>query len=159
MAITRFDQYIKPGSIYRSFPEMGYKEYEFDSTHSIQDIEESIFKNSINTQRKKNDEKILRDSKFNEEKFIKNINFNLSIFGIIFFISNAIPILGIIYFGSEFFIPYILKSPTIFYIFKNQASLPNLLRSMGREKFIPRFASQSKSPMFTTNTSTLLLPS
>ena len=52
-----------------------------------------------------------------EEKFMKNISLNISTFGIIYFLSNFIPVLSIIYYFHEYFVPLYLLKPTIIHIF------------------------------------------
>jgi acetyltransferase-like isoleucine patch superfamily enzyme len=64
-----------------------------------------------------------------ESKFVKNLGLNISIFGFIYFFSNLIPVLSIIYFWNEYFFPLYLHSPNFFQIFLDIQSLLTFLFS------------------------------
>ncbi len=121
MSVTKFNQTIKLNSIYMGYPAEELN-FDKDSMFSIQNIKETISKNSDCNQ-KIIEKTIKKKMKPPEKKFVKNLKFNLFIFGLLYFISNVIPILGVIYFGFEFFIPYFLQSPSFYYIFLNVHSL------------------------------------
>lgn len=118
MSATKLDQNLKPNSYYSGFPIEPLNiqvNYSSDSIGKLRWEQTTNFK-SI----KKNNSK---QNKKQKEKFVRNLNFDLFIFAIIYFISNAIPILGIIFFCSELFIPFFLQSPNILFIFTNPLSL------------------------------------
>ena len=52
-----------------------------------------------------------------EEKFVKNLPLNVLTFGIIYFLSNIVPILGTFYYFNEFILPIYLLKPTIIHVF------------------------------------------
>jgi len=107
MSETKFNQRIK------SDPGLN-----ISSIDSIQIINDIFSKNNTiqyDNQYKGNP---LRNRK-QSEKFVKNLTFDITIFGISYFFSNAIPILGSIYFVIIFFFPFFLQSPSFFTIFKN----------------------------------------
>ena len=118
MSITRINQKLKPYSIYGGIPAKKIKKREGDSLLSAQNIEKNIFNNKNGKIQKKEKNEI----KVQDNKFMKNMHFNLFSFGLIFFISNAFPIIGIIYYSLEFFIPCFLQNPNLFNILKNPVS-------------------------------------
>ena len=123
MSVTKYNQKLKPYSIYIGFPIEPLNFQDKFSSNSIERLRETLSKSFKNFDENEDKNKLNQNKSSQEEKFIKNLNFDLFIFGIIYFVSNAIPILGIIYFGLEFFIPYFLTSPNIFFIFRNSPSL------------------------------------
>ncbi len=127
MSVTKYNQKLKPNSIYLGFPVEKYKT-EINTIPSIQKLKETIFNNNIFNQsiKYKNKSQKLR---FQEKKFVKNLKFDLFIFGIIYFLSNLIPVLGVIYFSIELFIPYFLQIPNFFSLFTNIPSLVIFLTS------------------------------
>lgn len=62
-----------------------------------------------------------------EDKFVKNLTYNITTFGIVYFFSNFIPVLSIIYFCNEFFFPLYLHSPNLYQVFLNIQSLITFL--------------------------------
>jgi acetyltransferase-like isoleucine patch superfamily enzyme len=118
MSSTKFNQNLKSNSIYNGFPLKSLT----NSNNSIEKIKKGLFETIQRTYNSdnENDQKQKNNS---EHKFLKNLNYNLFIFAIIYFTSNAIPILGIIYLGSEFFIPHFLQCPNFLSIFNNSHTL------------------------------------
>jgi len=122
MSGTKFCQILKSNSTYTGFPT---KQLENQVNFTIDSIERlrKTFTNIDNFDAEIGNGVELEQINPEEEKFIKNLKFNLLIFAIIYFFSNAVPIVGITYFGSEFFIPFFLQSPNIYSIFTNVLSL------------------------------------
>ncbi|MFX1386788.1 MAG: acyltransferase [Promethearchaeota archaeon] len=122
MSATKVNQTLKSNSHYTGFPINPVNFQDRYSNDSIEKLRETIFKMLKNNDEweEKSDSK---QKKLQREKFEKNLIFDLFIFGTVYFVSNAIPILGIIYFGSELFIPFFLQSPNIYSIFTNSLSL------------------------------------
>lgn len=117
MSATKLNQTLKPNSEASGFP---IKSLSIQKRYSSDSIEKLSRNLSKNFKGKKID---LNQNIKQKSKFVKNLKFDLFIFAIIYFVSNAIPILGIIFFGTELFIPFFLESPTILSIFTNPLSL------------------------------------
>jgi len=115
MSLTKFNQKIDIDSDLNS----DFNNFSLDSIQRINDI---LFKD-INFQAENRLIDNLPPDKLKTEKFVKNLNFNLFIFGVLYFFSNAIPILGIICFVNKLFFPLFLQSTNFFAIFKNINSL------------------------------------
>lgn len=126
MSVTKFNQKFKPQTVYAGFPPKIIKTHEThenDFPHSFQNLEEEIFNCTIDQiqNRKK------KGLRIQNKKFVKNLNFNLLIFGIIYFLSNLFPFLGVFYFGIEFFFPNFLQSPNLFSVVCEITSLTTFL--------------------------------
>ncbi len=122
MSATKFSQTLKSDSIYAGFPIERLKNQDYSTYDSIEKLRETLT-STINFKDDSCDDVKLNLNRLQGEKFMKNLKYDLLIFGLIYFLSNAIPILGIIYFGSELFIPFFLQNPNLFSIFTNVLSL------------------------------------
>ena len=112
MSITKFNQILDPNSSYRGNLA--------EEIHMSPSGLEQIFNDA---ELKEN----LITSKNPEDKFVKNLTYNITTFGIVYFFSNFIPVLSIIYFCNEYFFPLYLHSPNLFEVFTNIQSLLTFL--------------------------------
>jgi len=123
MSVSKFNQKFKPHTAYTGFPAKIIVTHENDFLSSLHNLEEEIFNYPMDQIHKKEN----KGSRIQNKKFVKNLSFNLSIFGFIYFISNLFPFLGVFYFGIEFFFPNILQSPNLFSIICEITSLTTFL--------------------------------
>ena len=112
MSVTKFNQILDPNSSYRGNLAEEIHNPPSDLMQIFNDIE---LKENSNT------------SINPEDKFVKNLTYNITIFGIVYFFSNFIPVLSIIYFCNEYFFPLYLHSPNLFQIFVKIQSLLTFL--------------------------------
>ncbi len=105
MSLAKFNQTIKIDS--------DFKMHSIDSNQGLK----YVFSKVININGN------ILPEKSKAEKFVKNLNFNLFTFGVLYFFSNVIPILGSIYYINTFFFPFYLQSSNFFSIFLNINSL------------------------------------
>ncbi len=122
MSATKLNQTLNPNSGFFGFPIEPFDIQEINSNDSIERLRREQTKNF-----KKSNEKVktiaLKQKPKQNKKFVRNLNSDLLIFAIIYFVSNSIPILGIIFFGAELVFPFFLQSPNILYIFTNPLPL------------------------------------
>ncbi|MFX0083126.1 MAG: hypothetical protein ACFE94_15370 [Candidatus Hodarchaeota archaeon] len=114
MSVTKFNQILYPHSSYQG------------------NLAEQIHTSNSDLIRIFNDKRMKESSNISidfENKFVKNLAFNITTFGIIYFFSNLIPVLSIIYFWNEYFFPLYLNSPNFNQIFVNIQSLLTFLFS------------------------------
>ncbi|MFX1344246.1 MAG: hypothetical protein ACFFAI_04010 [Promethearchaeota archaeon] len=110
MSLTKFHQFLEPNSS--------------QNQNLLEEIQRSPSDFFLNLNELKNNSK----SSLNpEDKFVKNLTYNISTFGFIYFCSNFIPVLGIIFFCKEYFFPFYLSSPNFFQIHANIQPLLILL--------------------------------
>ncbi|MFX1364684.1 MAG: DapH/DapD/GlmU-related protein [Promethearchaeota archaeon] len=107
MSLTKFNQEIKLDSDSVSLA--------ITSTPKLNQILSKKKDNNINSNLNENTIPVKQKS----EKFIKNLKFNISIFGFLYFISNSIPILGLWYYLSRVFQPIFLRNSNFLTIFIN----------------------------------------
>jgi len=112
MSITKFNQILDPNSSYLGNLAEEIHKSPSDLMQIFNDVE---LKENLNT------------SKNPEDKFVKNLTYNITTFGIVYFFSNFIPVLSIIYFCNEYFFPLYLHSPNLFQVFLNIQSLLTFL--------------------------------
>jgi acetyltransferase-like isoleucine patch superfamily enzyme len=117
MSTTKLNQKLNANSIYFGDPLEKLRNSSTDSIQTFKNIDFRIFSPQRDTLILK------RPDKKPEEKFVKNLSFGLFSFAIIYFTSNCIPILAIVYFSYEFLIPYFLNSPNLLSIFIDFQSL------------------------------------
>lgn len=111
MSVTKLNQRLESNSIYSGDP---LEKLSQNPTDSIS--KEIIFQNytpEFNKPASRN----LDIDKIPVEKFVKNVPFHIFIFIIIYTFSNLIPLLTIIYFFYEYFLPQFLQNHNIINIF------------------------------------------
>ncbi|MFX1280774.1 MAG: hypothetical protein ACFFA3_15465 [Promethearchaeota archaeon] len=107
MSRTKINQILEPNAIYIGNPA---EKISNPSQEPSKFINKMDFLNSPPVIRKHTNRNF-------EKKFIKNLNLNIFTFGIIYFLSNLIPLLGLLYFFHNFFYPFFLLEPTIINLF------------------------------------------
>jgi acetyltransferase-like isoleucine patch superfamily enzyme len=121
MSTTKFNQKLEANSIFFGDPLEKLRTSSTDSIHTFKNMDLRIISPQWDTLISK------RPDKKPEEKFVKNLSYNLFSFAIIYFTSNCIPILAILYLSYEFLIPYFLNSPNLLSIFIDFQSLLTFL--------------------------------
>jgi len=123
MSVTKFNQRLEPNSMYYGDPLEKRGENQIDSTEISHEM---IFKNFTSEFNKPASRNLDIDKK-SVDKFVKNIPFNIFIFLIIYSFSNLIPLLTIIYFFNEYFLPQFLQTILITPLFLIFLYLVNLV--------------------------------
>ncbi|MFX1417386.1 MAG: hypothetical protein ACFE9N_00550 [Promethearchaeota archaeon] len=111
MSETKYNQLIKSDSPLNN-----------SSLNLIQMPNKVLSKNEI-TQNENQNYEITKQDKKQTKKFVKNFTFNIIIFGILYFLSNFIPIISAIYFMLNFFFPFFMQSPNYLTLFENFNSI------------------------------------
>jgi acetyltransferase-like isoleucine patch superfamily enzyme len=109
MSVTKKNQKLEPNMIYVGNPVEKIQFSILDQIKILKTIE-------IQNQSSKIDNK---DPLNSEDKFIKNLSLNILSFGIIYFFSNLLPIVGFFYYFQEYILPFFLQQPTIIHICKD----------------------------------------
>lgn len=107
MSVTKINQNLESNMIYNGNPVEKLRYSQQDQMKILEEMEFINQSNQIYNRLPTN----------SEEKFVKNLNLNIVTFGIIYFLSNIVPILGIIYYFQEYFLPIYLLKPTIIHVF------------------------------------------
>lgn len=107
MCATEINQNLEPNSIYSGNP---LKKLGSNSTDSFYD-------NKSMEIRKNSQIRTNPISNKSEAKFVKNLGFNLFSFGIIYFVSNCIPLLTILFYCYEYYFPYFLDNRNLLHAF------------------------------------------
>ncbi|UCC20548.1 MAG: hypothetical protein JSV62_04475 [Promethearchaeota archaeon] len=111
MSETRYNQRVKSNSYLNT-----------DSDNLIQLLKKILSTNESSTKQTQDNSNTMQNKK-QTKKFVKNFAFDITIFGILYFLSNFIPVMGSIYFVLILFFPFFLQSPSYFTIFKNCNSI------------------------------------